>query len=155
MADAPLAERPDLRLPSSISPIEVAALEAADSRRIVVNVAGHTALLVAKVHKIGDRADRPDRLADKDAGDVLRILMSTAPEHVAQRFADLLDDDRSSEAARVGIGLLDALFGTPRSLGTQMAVRALAGVLDPLTVEAVCPTFAARVLAALKETGHP
>lgn len=129
------------------SQVEVAALEAGDSRRIVVNVAGHTALLVAKVHKIGDRADRPDRLTDKDAGDVLRILMSTTPEHVAQRLADLLDDDRSSEATRGGMGLLDLLFGTPRSLGTQMAVRALAGVLDPSTVEAICTTFVARVHA--------
>ena len=81
-------------------------------------------------------------------------MMSTTPEHAAQRLLDLLDDERSADVTGVAIDLLDSLFGTPRSLGTQMAVRSLVGVLDPSTVEAVCTTFTARLLANLQETGR-
>ncbi len=134
--------------------IEVAALDEADPRRIAINVAGYAALLVAKVHKIGDRAERPDRLVDKDAGDVLRLFMSATPKRVARRLIELLDDERSSDATRVAIDRLDPLFGTPGSLGTQMAVRALGGVLEPATVEATCTTFVGQLLAALDEADH-
>jgi hypothetical protein len=134
--------------------IEIAALDEADSRRIAVNVAGYAALLVAKVHKIGDRAERPDRLIDKDAGDVLRLFISTTPQRMAQRLVELLNDERSSDTARVAIDRVDPLFGTPGSLGTQMAVRALGGVLDPATVEATCTTFVAQLLATLSEANH-
>lgn len=134
--------------------IEIAALDEADSRCIAVNVAGYAALLVAKVHKIGDRAERPDRLVDKDAGDVLRLFMSTTPQRMAQRFVDLLDDERAADATQVAIDRVDPLFGTPGSLGTQMAVRALGGVLEPTTVEATCTTFIAQLLATLDEANH-
>ncbi len=135
------------------SPLEIRALDEADPRCITVEVAGNTALLVAKLHKIDDRRDQPDRLTDKDAGDVLRLFMSTTTEHTAQGLCALLDDARSAKVTRVAIDLLDSLFGTPRSLGTQMAVRALTGVLDPATVQATCTTFIAQVLAALEEMG--
>ena len=36
-------------------PIEIASLETGDARRMIVNVAGPAALLVAKVHKLGER----------------------------------------------------------------------------------------------------
>jgi hypothetical protein len=59
---------------------EFRALVAGDDRRYQVAVAGTAALLVAKIHKIGDRLDdsrRPDRQADKDALDVLRLVRTT------------------------------------------------------------------------------
>ncbi len=133
------------------SPVEIRALDEADPRCITVEVAGSTALLVAKLHKIDDRRRRPDRLTDKDAGDVLRLFMSTTTDRTAQGLCVLLDDSRSAEVTRIAIDLLESLFGTPRSLGTQMAVRALTGVLDPTTVHATCTTFVARVLEALEE----
>lgn len=135
--------------------IEVAALDEADPRRIAVNVAGNAALLVAKVHKIGDRAERPDRLSDKDAGDVLRLFMSTTPQHIGQRLIVLLNDGRSRDATRAAIDRVDPLFGTPRSLGTQMAIRALGGALEPATVEATCTTFVAQLLVTLGGADHP
>lgn len=134
--------------------IEVAALDEADPRRITIGVAGYTALLVAKVHKIGDRAERPDRLVDKDAGDILRLFMSTTPQNVAQRLTNLLDDGPSHDTTRTAIDRLDPLFGTRGSLGTQMAVRALGGVLKPATVEATCTTFVAHLLATLGAEDH-
>ena len=52
------------------SPVELAALEPGDPRRPSVKVAGYGALLVAKLHKLGDRLATPARLQAKDAGDV-------------------------------------------------------------------------------------
>lgn len=125
--------------------VEIRALQDEDSRRVAVRVAGTAALIVAKVHKIGDRADRPDRLVDKDGGDVLRLFMSSGTAEVADRLVMLLDDNRSAEVTRVAIDRLDALFGTPRSLGTQMAVRALGGVLESETIHAICSAFVADI----------
>ena len=59
-------------------PFEITSLEEGDNRRIVVNVAGPAALLVAKTHKLGERLKTPQRLVAKDAGDVYRLFDATA-----------------------------------------------------------------------------
>ncbi len=41
---------------------------------------GVTALLVAKLHKLGDRLVTPDRLQAEDAGDIYRLFDALAPE---------------------------------------------------------------------------
>src|SRR5699024_7840413 len=45
-----------------------------DLRAFEVSVAGPSALLIAKLHKIHDRVGTPTRLDNKDAHDVYRIL---------------------------------------------------------------------------------
>ena len=72
-------------------PIEIASLESSEARRMIVNVAGPAALLVAKVHKLGERLATPHRLIDKDAGDVFRLFEATPPTR---------DDSRDADAAR-------------------------------------------------------
>lgn len=133
--------------------MEIRALREDDSRRIAVKVAGAAALIIAKVHKIGDRAGRPDRLTDKDGGDVLRLFMSSDAAHIADRFVLLLDDHRSAGVTRLAIEQLDPLFGTPRRLGTQMAARALEGVLGSETIHAICSGFVADILSRLHDVG--
>ena len=65
----------------------VGALDASDPRRHEVRVAGTAALVVAKVHKIGERAkEKPDRLVDKDAHDVYRVLVHTPTPLLASDF---------------------------------------------------------------------
>jgi hypothetical protein len=56
--------------------IAIGALNPDDPRVVEVAVAGPTALLVAKLHKIGERVSEREqrRLDDKDALDVLRLL---------------------------------------------------------------------------------
>ena len=56
------------------SPIEIRALARDDHRSHTANVAGPAALLVAKLHKIGERQATPGRLVDKDAHDIYRLL---------------------------------------------------------------------------------
>jgi hypothetical protein len=51
----------------------VAALAPGDDRVFTANVAGSAALLVAKLHKLGERQATPGRLVDKDAHDIYRL----------------------------------------------------------------------------------
>ncbi len=89
--------------------MKLAALEADDARTIDVRVAGPAALVVAKVHKIDDRKDS-DRQSDKDALDVLRLLRGTETDELVARWAKLLSDKRSGDAAQRGRELLEAQF---------------------------------------------
>jgi hypothetical protein len=52
----------------------VAALDDTDTRTREIWVAGPTALVVAKLHKIAERVEANDRVRDKDALDLFRLL---------------------------------------------------------------------------------
>ena len=131
-------------------PIEIASLESSDSRRIIVNVAGPAALLVAKVHKLGERLATPHRLIDKDAGDVFRLIEATPLREMTRLMQTLLADERSAAAATVAIGYVRRLFATPRSPGVQLAVRALAIAADQATVTITMTGYAQDLLAELQ-----
>jgi hypothetical protein len=129
------------------SPMTIVALEPDDRRQVVVDVAGPTALLVAKAFKINDRvrgADRfPDRLTNKDAGDVLRLMMTTPPAVVTAAFDQLRADERVGAVTRTGERLLRELFGGRAALGVGMAVEALRGDVPEGRVRALAPAFVA------------
>ena len=72
--------------------MEIVSLERNDDRSVVMSVAGPAALLVAKVHKIAERTGISDRVSDKDALDVLRLLQATDTATLAARLVDLADD---------------------------------------------------------------
>jgi hypothetical protein len=75
-----MARPPPARAPGAVvdnSPVELAALEPPDPRLVSVNVAGYGALLVAKLHKLGDRLVTPGRLDAKDAGNVYGLRQLT------------------------------------------------------------------------------
>ena len=80
--------------------MRLSALEPDDGRSVEVRVAGAGALLIAKAHKIDDRLGS-DRLTDKDAFDVLRLLRGTATADLAERFRRLSLDERSAAATPV------------------------------------------------------
>lgn len=63
------------------APMAISALDASDTRSITVEVAGLAAMLVAKAYKIRDRLadNNVDRLSDKDAADVYRIMQTASP----------------------------------------------------------------------------
>jgi hypothetical protein len=122
-------------------PFEITSFEADDDRTCVVNVAGPAALLVAKAHKLGERLATPERLMPKDAGDIYRLFDATSVEDMAAVTMQLLADERSSTAARVALGLVRQLFATPRSPGIDLAIQALAGIIDPATVATVLTTY--------------
>jgi hypothetical protein len=133
--------------------VAVASLEPdIDTRVIRASVAGPAALLVAKAYKIRDRVEKPgkSRLNDKDAGDVVRLMMiDEGPLEVVKRFRKLLVDGRTSEVVKTGLGYLDDLLGARATVGTEMAVAALAGGLDERTIRALTPGYVAALLQAL------
>jgi len=114
--------------------LTISALDPDDDRTVELWVAGPAALLVAKVHKIAERVDNQDRVRDKDALDVLRLLRSITTADLTDRLAVLRRDDLSSAVTNEAVGLLPDLFGTTESAGVAMAVRAAGPGADPATI---------------------
>jgi len=132
--------------------MDVSALDERDTRKFVVRVAGSAALVVAKLHKIHERValGKQDRIADKDAGDVYRIMQSVAAMALVPRFRLMLDNPRATEPTQSALTFLSELFGAPRSVGVQMAVEAMRGGVLAETIEAVCTSFTRETLDALR-----
>ncbi|MGH3544737.1 MAG: hypothetical protein ACRDPW_02215, partial [Mycobacteriales bacterium] len=120
-----------------------------DGRSAVINVAGPAALLVAKLHKLGERADAPDRLNDKDAHDVYRLLVVTETRDLAETVRLLLADELSQAATTQALTYLGRLFASPEALGSTMAGRAEEGVGQPETVSASVSVLAQDLLSAV------
>ncbi|WP_088284875.1 hypothetical protein [Kineosporia sp. A_224] len=119
-----------------------------DSRSVETRVAGPTALLIAKAIKVSERlADaerRPGRSVDKDAGDIVALMMTADVETVAATMNRLLGDPRAGDATRTGLDALHRLFGSPRTDGVEMAVRALSAV-PGVSPAALAPAFMAQL----------
>lgn len=130
----------------------ISALIPADSRSFVVAVAGPTALLVAKLHKIAERVSEREqrRLDDKDALDILRLLQATDTSVFADTVARLLEVDFARDVTREALAVLKDRFTDPRAAGPQMAARAV-GVLIPADeVAASCATLASDLMRAIE-----
>lgn len=129
----------------------IRALDAGDTRTFDVAVAGPTALLVSKLHKIAERISERDqrRLDDKDALDVLRLLQATETTSLAATVHTLLQTDVAADVTREALSILRAHFTDPRAAGSQMAVRAV-GILMPADVIAQsCAALASDLLRQL------
>lgn len=125
------------------SPMTIAALDPGDARSIEAEVAGAAALLVAKAHKLHDRLERgrEDRLEDKDAADVLRLMQTTSPTDVGATFVMLFEDPVAGEPSRDALAHLDELFGRRGRPGIVMAARALRIAIPAERVEAIAVAY--------------
>ena len=112
----------------------IRSLDDSDNRSCELNVAGPAALLVAKVHKLHERLSVPERLNDKDASDVLRLLAGVSTEEMGRRWQRLLGNPISEGVSRAALPQLDDLFARASSPGVTMACRALSPTLDSDTV---------------------
>ncbi|WP_416961845.1 hypothetical protein [Streptomyces sp. Agncl-13] len=123
----------------------LASLTAGDSRNVEAYVAGPAALLVAKAFKLDERIrdaeKRPDRLSNKDAGDVYRIMAAVPVDEVAAAFTDLRADTRVGDVAAQGLELLRKLFGAAATSGTELAVQALAGDIPERRIRTLAPLY--------------
>jgi hypothetical protein len=129
--------------------MEIAALEPDDPRHLELRVAGPAALMVAKLHKLAERKDQPDRLKDKDALDIYRLLQATDTPDLAAKITFLLVDQRSEAITRQAITHLQDLFGSPNSLGSAMAGRAVELVADPITIAQSAAILATDLLSVI------
>jgi hypothetical protein len=132
------------------STMDVQALDSTDRRSLRVRVAGPSALLVAKCHKIGERRAVPDRLVDKDAHDAYRLLVAVPEQSIAAGLSMLLRDPLAGVSTAGAIAFLEELFASGSdALGSVMAGRAETGLGDPDVVAASAAALAGDVLAAL------
>jgi hypothetical protein len=133
------------------APMTITALDPDDRRSAVIEVAGPAALLVAKLHKLGERQGRPDRLLDKDAHDIYRLLAATDTGSLSRTLADLRKDELAGATTTEAIHYLDQLFASgPDALGSTMAGRAEELVGDPAIASAAVSALAADLVAALR-----
>jgi len=103
---------------------ELGALDPSDSRSVHVAVAGPAALLVAKLHKVAERIQTPDRLVDKDALDILRLLRAVPTQTLAGGLTRLADSELARPTTTEAVQLGSQLLGSEARPGVQMAVRA-------------------------------
>ena len=126
--------------------------EYVEARRVLldalVSLAPHV-LLVSKLHKIGEREDQPDRLADKDALDIFRLLRGIDTASLVKSIRRLEDQDVSRAVTGEALELLLHLFGAPGAKGVEMVVRATEGLEDPATIRASCVALASELLEAI------
>jgi hypothetical protein len=133
------------------APMTISALHADDPRSVVMNVAGPAALMVAKLHKIGERQNQPNRLIDKDAHDIYRLLVATDTDTLARKLVVLTADPLAGAATVQAIDYLDQLFGSgPDALGAVMAGRAEELVGDPAVVSGAVATLTADLIGAMQ-----
>lgn len=119
----------------------ITALDPRDARTVSVRVAGSTALIIAKLHKLHDRIDDEHRLADKDAGDVYRLMQATEASTFVSTVRWLLADAVAGDSSRLALTYLDGLFGARTRPGIVMAVRAMQPAVSQVQIEAICAAF--------------
>jgi hypothetical protein len=133
------------------APMTITALDPNDMRSAEIEVAGPAALLVAKLHKLGERQDAPDRLLDKDAHDIYRLLVAADTDTLAAAFARLRRDELASSVTEEALVYLEQLFASGQdALGSMMAGRAEELFGNAAIVSAAVATLAADLVAALQ-----
>lgn len=126
----------------------IEALEPSDTRSVAVNVAGIPALLIAKAHKLSDRLNtaKADRLSDKDAADVVRLMQVGDPRAVGVTMAGLASDPFAATVASSAVAILEDLFGRRGGAGIDLATRATVGAVPAARVEIVSIRFTQAML---------
>lgn len=122
-----------------------------DGRSFTVRLAGPGALLVAKLHKIGERSAKGGtRLRDKDAHDIYRLMVAVDTPDLEQRMSLLRRESFSAAVTEQALNYLAELFAAgPQATGSTMAGRAEAGVGEPETVAASVSVLAQDLLDAV------
>ena len=131
--------------------MEIGALDPADSRSVTALVAGLPALLIAKSYKLTDRLEdgHRDRLSNKDAADVIRVMQAMPPDEMARNLRQLLQHPMAGEATAEGVAHYNRLFARRGGLGIQMATQALEKAMPEATVQALCLAYSEGLNAAL------
>jgi hypothetical protein len=129
--------------------MEVGSLEPEiDGRRIATKVAGPGALLVARLFKIAERQGTA-RSNDKDALDVMRLLVGVETDVLAASLRRIMADERSGSVGERATKLFEELFGSRGTEGTVVVARAASPMMDENQVRLITQELARDLLAAL------
>ena len=133
--------------------MNIGSLATDDTRSFELQVAGPAALLVAKLHKLAERANEPGnpRLQNKDAFDVYRLLIAIPARELAEETAILLEEVRSQEVSHESLEEFQEFFGTESAQGTQLVVEHVETLEDPEFIAASVVALAQELLSALGE----
>ena len=136
------------------SPMTITALDPHDPRSITAEVAGPAALLVAKAFKLHDRIEtgKPQRIDDKDAADIVRLMQTTSPADVGSTMALLSVDPVAGATTIIGLQHLDDLFGRRGRPGIAMATRALQFGMPEAAIQTLCTSYVERLLETARHT---
>jgi hypothetical protein len=134
------------------STMTIGSLSTGDRRSFDLQVAGAAALLVAKIHKLADRADEQGnpRLNNKDAFDVYRLLVAIQARELAEETAVLLEDGLSQEVTEEALSEFAELFGTASGTGTQLVVDHVGLLEDPDFIAASIVALGQEFLSAVE-----
>jgi len=126
--------------------MRISSLEEGDPRSFELAVAGPTALLVAKLHKVADRGEG-QRANNKDALDVYRLLRGIPTATLASQFTVLIRDDLAGPVSLAALEYLRSLFARRSGLGARMVADALHSLEDRATTIASCESLATDLLS--------
>lgn len=132
--------------------LTIQALDSADTRSVTTRVAGPTALVVAKLHKLHDRivAGDENRIADKDAADVFRLMQTTDVSAFVAMNKILMANDVTRNVTDEAMTFMTELFGARALSGVRMAVSALTPAVPEERVVGVTAAFVSQTLAELR-----
>lgn len=137
------------------APMMIGALDAADGRSFDLQVGGVAALLIAKMHKFGERVDQSakrQRPLAKDALDAHRLLRGERVETLADALRRLLVQDAVTvEVVRQGLRILRRHFAAPGARGAQLVGVAGAVSREAADLPRLTATLARSLLEALGE----
>lgn len=130
--------------------VTISAFQASDARTFALRVAGPAALLTAKVIKISERLHQsdkqPDRLKEKDALDVFRLLQAVETEDLVAGIRTHLEDEHARAATTEAIEHLRGHGSERDNLLGVLAGRAASG--DP-TIPVAFVALVGELLRAL------
>jgi len=130
--------------------MSVRSLDPEDDREYEARVATPAALIVAKLHKLGERQGMRDRLLDKDAHDLYRLLVAIPTQELAEGLARLKADPLAGDVTADALELLRELFAGTDASGSLMAGRTEEGVGDPDVVAASVAALAGDVVTEMR-----
>jgi hypothetical protein len=132
------------------APHRIAALDPDDQRSFDIAIAGPAALLIAKLHKIGERIDGPrDRLKNKDASDLFLLLRATETATLAATLRRLRELPETAGTTQAALRYLRDLFTSDADTGIGLLRAAVAGIEDEEIVAQSCVVLATDLLDAL------
>jgi hypothetical protein len=117
---------------------------------LAVKVASPSALVVAKVFKIGERqSGKPGRLLDKDAHDLYRLLRAVETDEIAAGLRRLSESSLAGGVTGRALDWMRQFCSSPQALVPAMAGRAEQFVGRPADVAEATWALAQDVLDAV------
>ena len=124
-------------------------------RSCFLKVAGPAALLVSKVHKIGERLEDSDvrrqEQLPKDAFDIYRLLRAFDTAELASEFGLLQSHEISSRVTSGALSTFGSLFGSRSDMGTRLLVRSVGALEDPAFIIESSVALSQDLLQAVSE----